>query len=365
MTRTGLPLRSGAIADELVAVLRSALLKHYDRTRRELPWRGDADPYRIWVSEVMLQQTRVETVIPYYRNWLEQFPNVQALAAADTDAVLLAWQGLGYYRRARNLHAGARLVCERFGGEVPRTSSELRALPGVGEYTAGALASIAFDEPVPAVDGNVKRVFARLLDDPAPGPAMLREVTGRLVDPDRPGDWNQALMDLGATVCMPRRPECGRCPFSRWCGAHAAGTEEDRPARKSRAEVPKSTRVTAVIVDGDENALVERQPEHGLLGGLWAFPSVEAGGEPMLVDLAIGVAKAAGARLDEDPIPVPLAAVRHRFSHLQATYRPVLLRGAGPTTHDRRWIPLGGLRELALPVAQEKIARAAWTMLRG
>jgi A/G-specific adenine glycosylase len=349
--------------DELVAALRSALLEHYDRTRRELPWRDDPDPYRIWVSEVMLQQTRVETVIPYYRSWLERFPDVHTLAAADVDAVLLAWQGLGYYRRARNLHAGARLVCERFGGEVPRTSSELRALPGVGEYTAGALASIAFDEPVPAVDGNVKRVFARLLDEPSPGTAMLREIARRLVDGDRPGDWNQALMDLGATVCTPRRPDCGRCPLARWCGAHAAGTEEDRPAPRARAEVPKSTRVTAVIVDGRGHALVERQPEHGLLGGLWAFPSVEPDPESGLHDLALGAASAAGARLDDDRISVPLAAVRHRFSHLEVTYRPVLLRGSGPSTHDCRWIALGGARELALPVAQEKIARAAWSML--
>ncbi len=364
MTRTGLPLRSGAIDDELVAVLRSVLLEHYDRTRRELPWRGEADPYRIWVSEVMLQQTRVETVIPYYRTWLERFPDVHALAAADTDSVLLAWQGLGYYRRARNLHAGARLVCERFGGEVPRTASELRALPGVGEYTAGALASIAFNEPVPAVDGNVKRVFSRLLDEPAPGAAMLGELARRLVDPDRPGDWNQALMDLGATLCTPRRPECGLCPFSRWCGAHAVGTEEDRPAPKPRAAVPESTRITAVVVDSEGNALVERQPDHGLLGGLWAFPSVEADGEPDLNEVAIGVAKAVGARLDDDPIPLPLAAVRHRFTHLQATYRPVLLRGVGPSTRNRRWIPLGAPREVALPVAQEKIARAAWTILK-
>ena len=193
---------------------------------------------------------------------------------------------------------------------------------------------------------------------------MLREVARKLVDPDRPGDWNQALMDLGATVCTPRRPECGRCPLARWCGAHAAGSEEDRPARRSRAEVPKSTRVTAVIVDGSENALVERQPENGLLGGLWAFPSVEADPEAGLHDVAIAVAGAAGARLDDDSTSVPLAAVRHRFSHLQATYRPVLLRGAGPSTHDRRWIALGGPRELALPVAQEKIARAAWSMVR-
>ena len=247
---------------------------------------------------------------------------------------------------------------------MPRTSSELRALPGVGEYTAGALASIAFDEPVPAVDGNVKRVFARLLDEPAPGAAMLGELARRLVDPGRPGDWNQALMDLGATLCTPRRPECGLCPLSRWCGAHSAGTEEDRPTPKSRPEVPKSTRVTAVIVDEEENALVERQPDHGLLGGLWAFPSVEADGAPDLNDVAIGVAEAVGARLDVDAISVSLAAVRHRFSHLQATYRPVLLRGTGPSSDDRRWIPLGAPRELALPVAQEKIARAAWTMLR-
>jgi A/G-specific adenine glycosylase len=230
---------------------------------------------------------------------------------------------------------------------------------------AGALASIAFGEQVPAVDGNVKRIFARLLDEPSPGPAMLMEFARRLVDGDRPGDWNQALMDLGATVCTPRRPECGLCPLARWCGAHAAGTEEDRPAPKSRTEIPKSTWVAAVIVDDYGNALVQRQPDHGLLGGLWAFPSVEADPGAGLRDAAIAIAEAAGARLHDHLIPVPLAAVRHRFSHLQATYRPVLLRGAGPATHDCRWIRLGAPRELALPVAQEKIARAAWSMLKG
>ncbi|NNM33942.1 MAG: A/G-specific adenine glycosylase, partial [Gemmatimonadetes bacterium] len=259
MTRTGPTDWLTATGDELASI-RTALLAHYDHSRRELPWRGETDPYRIWVSEIMLQQTRVETVIPYYRRWLERFPDLEALAQAEIDDVLLEWEGLGYYRRARNLQAGAMLVRDRYGGQVPDTVSELRALPGVGEYTAGAIASIAFNEPVPAVDGNVKRVLARILDELAPSGSALRSLAKRLVDPKRPGDWNQALMDLGATVCSPRRPLCERCPLSPWCRARAAGTQEERPAAKPRGGVPKSVRITAVVVDQREHALVERQP---------------------------------------------------------------------------------------------------------
>jgi A/G-specific adenine glycosylase len=358
MTRTGPLSGIEAMGDEDLGSIRTALLEHYDRARRDLPWRGQSDPYHVWVSEVMLQQTRVETVIPYYRRWLARFPDVEALATAVGDEVLLTWQGLGYYRRARNLHAAARLVRERHDGVVPRSSRELRALPGVGEYTAGAIASIAFHEAVPAVDGNVRRVLSRLLDHPGPSSSVLMEAARRLVDPQRPGDWNQALMDLGATVCTHRSPDCPSCPVSRWCGAFAAGTQEDRPAPRRRKRVRESIRPTAVVVDDEGRALMERQPDGGLLGGLWAFPSVESGGDDGAAEVAIGAAKAAGARLREDVLPVPLPAVRHRFSHLLATYHPVLLRGEGPSGGDVDWIPLDAPR-VALPVAQQKIARAA------
>lgn len=358
--------------------LQAALLRHYDRHARDLPWRAETDPYRVWVSEVMLQQTRVETVIPYYRRWLEQFPDVGSLATADVDDVLLAWQGLGYYRRARNLHAGAAVVRERHGGRLPGSYQGLRALPGVGEYTAGAVASIAFGEAVPAVDGNVKRVLARLYDEPTPGVAWLRRTAAELVDRDRPGDWNQALMELGATVCTPTHPGCHACPVAEWCRARAAGTQAERPARPMKKAVPARTFVVAVVVDLQGRALVVRRPEKGLLAGMWAFPDVameegqEGGaaadgrGAPPGCDASIAAARGALAVLSGVSIcvgpgawPRDLPVVRHRFTHLDATYQPVLLAGEGRDDENRRWIPLAEPWPVALPVAQQKIARSA------
>jgi len=193
---------------------RRALLDHFDRTRRALPWRSERTPYRVMVSEFMLQQTRVETVIPYYERWVRRFPGWDALAGAEEEEVLGEWTGLGYYRRARNLHRTARVVRERFGGALPEDSEALKRLPGVGEYTAGAVSSIAFGRVVPAVDGNVRRVLCRLFDLEAPTASRLREAAAGLVDPERPGDFNEAMMELGATVCTPRSPGCAGCPTS-------------------------------------------------------------------------------------------------------------------------------------------------------
>lgn len=350
--------------------IRRPLLEHYDRTRRALPWRGETDPYRVWVSEVMLQQTRVETVVPYYRRWLELFPDVAALASAELDDVLLAWQGLGYYRRARGLHAGARVVRERHGGAVPHTAEDLRALPGVGEYTAGAVASIAFGAPVGAVDGNVRRVFARLFDEPSPTPAWLRITADALVDPARPGDWNQALMDLGATVCTPRAPACGSCPLSGECRAHAAGTQAARPAPSPTRTVPSRTFATAAVVDSEGRGMVVRRGDEGLLARLWAFPDAEVelpsggGGEHVVREAAVAAATAAGAILAPREGAL-LPEVRHRFTHLAASYRPVLLAGEGSDDENRRWIPLEEPWPVALPVAQQKIAGAASAALEG
>jgi len=353
-----------------VGRLRRALLEHWDRTRRDLPWRGETDPYRVWVSEVMLQQTRVETVIPYYRRWLSRFPDVGALADATLDDVLLAWQGLGYYRRARGLHAGAGIVRERYCGAVPSRYEELRTLPGVGAYTAGAVASIAFGKPVGAVDGNVRRVLARLLDDARPSARRLHSVADRLVDPARPGDWNQALMDLGASLCAPRAPRCRDCPLVRWCRSRSAGTQEARPAAPTRRAVPSAAFACAVVVDGHGRALVVRRPEGGLLGGLWAFPDValtdgngrqaleNGGSEPALARAARAAARGAGAHVDRSR-PRQLDPVSHRFTHLAATYHPVVLAGRADENEYRRWIPLEGPWPVALPVAQQKIARAA------
>ena len=202
--RFTLHLRMTALSDP--TRVRKLLLEHYDSHRRELPWRENQDPYCVWVSEIMLQQTRVETAIPYYDRWMERFPTVEALAGVDEETVLKAWEGLGYYSRARNLLRSALIVRERLGGVVPQDSQGLKTLPGIGEYSASAIASIAYGEVVPAVDGNVRRVLSRLFDLEDPTAATLRERAGELVDPDRPGDWNQALMELGATVCTPDRP---------------------------------------------------------------------------------------------------------------------------------------------------------------
>lgn len=354
-----------------VARVREALFRHYRRNRRDLPWREDTDPYRIWVSEVMLQQTRVETVLNYYDAWLRRFPDVETLAGATEDEVLKAWEGLGYYRRARHLHRAARVLREDHGGELPPTYEGLRELPGVGAYTAGAVASIAFGEAAPAVDGNVRRVLARLHDVAQPGGAWLRKTAAALVDPDAPGDWNQALMELGATVCTPTSPECGACPLAGWCRARERGTQEVRPAPVKRAEPARVEYATAVVVDGWGRALVVRRPKDGLLGGMWSFPEAEQGGGGMGPVEAAGLAaREAGAELPEDAAATLLEPVGHRFTHIDATYRPVLLEGAGDGSPaadagaDRaRWVPLetldGGSGELALPVAQQKIAAAA------
>lgn len=374
MSRSGAP-DLPALPPGVVEAVRRALLDHYDRARRDLPWRHESDPYRIWVSEVMLQQTRVETVIPYYRRWLELFPDVEALAGATRDEVLLAWQGLGYYRRAARLHEGARVVRERHAGELPDTYEALRGLPGVGEYTAGAVASIAFGRAVPAVDGNVKRVLARLFDEAAPTAVWLRGVAADLVDPGRPGDWNQALMELGATVCTPRAPACAACAVAPWCVARRAGTQEERPTRVRHRAVPVASLAVAVVVDDRDRVLLVRRPEGGLLGGLWSFPEApldggdDPGGEVVggvpTTEASRRAAREAGATLVGGVSPRPLPVVRHRFTHLDARYHPVLLAGRGADHENRRWVPLARREHLALPVAQEKIARAAAAVLDG
>jgi A/G-specific adenine glycosylase len=342
------------------AELRRALLDHYDAHRRRLPWRAETDPYRVLVSEVMLQQTRVHTVSEYYGRWLERFPDVQALAAAEVDEVLEVWEGLGYYRRARNLHAAARLVRERPDGEIPGSYVGLRELPGVGEYTAGAVASIAFGEAVPAVDGNVRRVLARLHDVAQPKPAWLRGTAAALVDPDRPGDWNQALMDLGATVCTPRTPSCPVCPVATWCAARAAGTEEERPAA-DRRRAPRPVVFAVAVMHHSGRVLLRRRPADGLLGGMWAFPEAEVESVEEAVGAIRGIVAAATGVDDVAVEPDVLATVRHRFTHIDATYVPWLVEWADTSAGgaDVRWVEMDRPAGVALPVAQRRILDGA------
>lgn len=361
-----------ALDESTLKAVRAALLKFFDAHQRDLPWRETNDPYAIWVSEVMLQQTRVATVVPYYRNWLEAFPTVQALAAAPESEVLKRWEGLGYYSRARNLHRAAAVVCEQFSGSLPDSVEGLRSLPGVGPYTAGAVGSIAFGLAAPAVDGNVKRVLARLLDDPSPSERELERRAAALVDPDRPGDFNQALMELGSLICTPRSPRCDVCPIASHCRARAAGTVAERPLPRKRAPTPHQNLVTLVAARSADTTsvqlLLERRPEQGLLAGLWSFPEVKAvetaasvPPEEAIVTLArdAAVARSLADRAPGQMLPF----VDHAFSHLRVTYMPVLLKvdDTGVTGDGQIWVDERELDALALPVAQRQIAQLAFS----
>ena len=328
----------------------------------------------------MLQQTRVETAIPYFDRWMKRFPTVEALAEADEESVLKAWEGLGYYSRARNLHRSARLVRERLAGVLPQDSHSLKTLPGIGEYSAGAIASVAYGEVVPAVDGNVRRVLSRLFDLEDSTDASLRKRAGELVDPDRPGDWNQALMELGATVCTPRSPRCTVCPLTGECRAMAEGTQELRPASRRRPRVRSVSYAVVVALNPAGEVLMVRRPPDGLLGGLWEFPAVEIGADdPPPVDGALSAGsplyERCRGRLEDLGVQIASSAgrfsvlpeVHHAFTHLRAVYRPMLVEGvgsgsAGLAPGKHAWVPPEQVERLPLPVAQRKIlalARAA------
>jgi A/G-specific adenine glycosylase len=272
--------------------LRAALIDWYDRVARDLPWRRTRDPYAIWVSEIMLQQTRVDTVVRYYGRFLERFPSARALAAASEDEVMAAWSGLGYYRRARNLHSGVREVVARYGGHVPAEPEARRALPGVGRYTAGAIGSIAFERAEPIVDGNVARVLCRVLgiDTPPERSDTQRRLWSeaeRLVEGPRPSALNQALMELGATVCSKQTPDCARCPLRSHCRAHAEGRTRELPiARKKPA--PRRVALVALLAthgSGSERAVWLTRGGGALFGGLWNLPMVEGRGRAVAAGL--------------------------------------------------------------------------------
>lgn len=256
------------------------LLAWYDKGHRELPWRKDKNPYRIWVSEIMLQQTRVEAVIPYFTRFMEVFPDVTALATADDDLLLKNWEGLGYYSRARNLKKAAGVIMEKYDGRMPNTWEALQALPGIGSYTAGAIASIAFNEAVPAVDGNVLRVLSRLrMDDEFITQMSVKKRVEKelltVMPKDRPGDFNQALMELGATVCIPNgEPKCGECPWNELCLARANGCMGDYP-KKEKKKGRKIEPKTVLILKHKEDVAIHKRPDKGLLAGLYELPNLE------------------------------------------------------------------------------------------
>lgn len=292
--------------------IRQKLLRWYDGAARDLPWRRTRDPYAIWVSEVMLQQTRVETVIPYYERFMQRFPTPEALAEADEDAVLSHWSGLGYYRRARLLQAGVREVVARYGGTVPEDAERRLALPGVGRYTAGAIGSIAFDKAEPIVDGNVTRVLARVFRVRTPVGStdttkQLWDLAGRLVPGERPGELNQALMELGATVCTPKQPTCDACPIADACHAHARSEVDALPVPKPR-KAPSKLSLSAVVATSGRGAMQRvwlTKTDQTLFGGLWGVPMSEGAPHEALRDAGLR------ARLRPDAI----GKIEHVLTH--------------------------------------------------
>ncbi|MGD2131971.1 MAG: A/G-specific adenine glycosylase [Maricaulaceae bacterium] len=348
---------------------RRALLDWYDAHGRSLPWRvrpedrakgARADPYRVWLSEIMLQQTTVAAVQPYYAKFLQRFPKVEDLAAADLDEVLRLWAGLGYYARARNLHACAKVVAAR-GGAFPDDEAGLLALPGIGPYTAAAITAMCFDRPANVVDGNVERVMARSFAVDAPLPSAkpeLAALAAPLVDPDRPGDYVQALMDLGATVCAPKSPDCPACPWRVGCAAHAAGDPTAYPKREKKAARPTRRGVAFVLMRG-EHVLLRRRPEKGLLGGMAETP-----GTPWRAKRWSRAEALAHAPAEADWARAGAAA--HVFTHFALELE--VWRAVAPVRFapaDGWWASVAALEDEALPSVMRKALAVGITRAAG
>ncbi len=333
-----------------------------------MPWRAPpgkrADPYRVWLSEIMLQQTTVPTVGPYFDRFVTRWPDVWALAAASLDEVLHAWQGLGYYARARNLHACARVVVEQYGGEFPDDSKTLRSLPGIGDYTTAAIAAIAFDQPLAAVDGNVERVVSRLYAerDPLPGvKPRLKALAAGLVPRERAGDFAQAMMDLGATLCTPRRPRCVLCPWRDDCQARALGIAEELPAQSPKPQRPLRHGVAFWLARDDGAVLLRRRPEKGLLGGMIDLPSTEWRDAPWSMSEALAAAPA------EAEWSALSGVVEHGFTHFRlemavmagvARQPPAIIAASGI------WATPGQFKDFAFPTLTKKLVRYTLTKVR-
>jgi len=344
-----------------IPALQERLLAWYAERGRDLPWRHERDPYRIWIAEVMLQQTQVKTVLPYYARFLVAFPDVEALAAAEQQQVLKVWQGLGYYARARRLHQAAQQLVEQHQGAFPQTIQQAIALPGIGRTTAGGILSAAFNQPVAILEGNVKRVLARLLALPVPparATSLLWDWSERLLARSRPRDFNQALMDLGATVCTPQQPQCSVCPWAIACQACAHNLQAQLPMRESAAPLPHKQIGVAVIRNNAGQILIDRRREEGLLGGLWEFPGgkIEAGEtvedcirreirEELAIDIEVGE---------------HLLTVEHAYSHFRVTLyvRDCRYLSGEPQpleSQEVRWVELRELDQFPFPKANAQI----------
>ena len=332
------------------------ILAWYDKYGRKLPWRGISDPYAIWVSEIMLQQTRVETVITYFDRWMKQFPTVQVLAEASQQTVLSAWEGLGYYSRGRNLHETAKRIVSEFGGQLPQEVQQLRTLPGIGRYTAAAIASIAFNQNVATLDGNLRRVFARVFDlsipaDSPQGEEILWGLAQRELPPGRAGDYNQALMDLGSGICLPKKPLCLLCPLAGMCKSVA--NPEIRPILSPKLAIPHRLKMAAIILQ-DGMSLLALRPSKGLLGGLWEFPAVEVDTETLQTFM---VAMATKYSLKIKPVTF-LANIRHAYTHFTLSENAWICELLEKAENDSfKWVTLSEMKDYPMGKVDRTIAR--------
>ncbi|PJF21952.1 MAG: A/G-specific adenine glycosylase [Phototrophicales bacterium] len=347
----------------------SELLQWFDKTAAQLPWRTvRPDPYHVWLSEVMLQQTQVETVIPYYKRFLKSYPTIYELAHANLDEILKQWEGLGYYSRARHLHKTAQIIVQQLDGQFPQTAADLQKLPGIGRYTAGAIASIAFGEAAPVLDGNVIRVFTRLLDladdiTQTSTKKYLWQIAADWIPTQRPGDYNQALMELGQKVCTPHNPTCGSCPIQQYCQSYANGTQAERPIKRKKAPIPHYDVAAGIIKRDDGKILIAQRPHEKLLGGLWEFPGgkQETGEtlpdtlrrelkEELMIDVAVGDL---------------FVSVKHAFTHFKITLHAFECRiiSGEPQTLEAAaiaWVYLDEMKQYAFGKADRQIIDALY-----
>lgn len=369
---------------EKTQAFQSTFIAWYEKEKRNLPWRVNQDPYRIWISEIMLQQTRVDTVIDYYYRFMEWFPTIRDLAEAPDDRLLKAWEGLGYYSRARNLKAAAQQIVANFGGEMPQTISEIRELKGIGPYTAGAIGSIAFELPEPAIDGNVMRVVSRLFEidadiAKASSRKIFDEAMRKIMDEERPGDFNQAMMDLGSAICTPTSPKCEDCPISAYCDSYAQGTMTSYPVKTKKLKPKDVYYIGSIIENSKKEFLLEQRGESGLLANMWLFPIQEVSKttfeqlqnqwstEEQQLSLALDAEQ--DLMVAEDQLmPLEgyeqvvwqkrnLGEVTHIFSHLKWHILVFYGRNTGnmKLKENQEWVPLSRFSELVFPKPQQKM----------
>lgn len=369
MNRCEVPLRCRTgkkilrpLTTEKIQTIRKQLLRWYRRCGRDLPWRRNQDAYSVWVSEIMLQQTRVTAVQPYYERFLKRFPRLETLARAKLDSVLKVWEGLGYYSRARNLHKAASVIMKDYNGRLPETVEELQALPGIGRYTAGAIASIAFGLPEPVLDGNVTRVLCRTLrirKDPQDTNVQkkLWRTAGRIIAPGKAGALNQGLMELGAMVCLPKRPRCERCPLEMLCSARQHGDEEQLPVRRDKKPQPHYQVAVGIVRKAGWILIDQRNPD-GMLGGMWEFPGgKQHKKETLKQTVEREIREELGVRVLAEEM---LTKVEHGYSHFRVTLHVFDCRyvSGKPTAIGCaawKWVRANDLKRYAFPRGSQKI----------